>query len=133
MQLKLKELLQLARGPEELIMQGLNVPGPLQKLLYQDVPASAAFDLVPLAEALEKEIERYDSVRNPLLQKFGEQKEGSNYYEIQPENKEAFYNEMNEILEKEVNLPDVKIKASQLGNAKMSAGDLIKLKEFIES
>ena len=133
MQLKLKELLQLARGPEELIMQGLNVPGPLQKLLYQDLPASAAYDLVPLAEALEKEIERYDSVRNPLLQKFGEQKEGTNYYEIQPENKEAFYNEMNEILEKEVSLPDVKIKASQLGNAKMSAGDLIKLKEFIES
>lgn len=126
MKLKLKEILELT--------QSLNEGGsPLQKLLNQDLPVVTAFDLVPLAEAIQKELERYESVRMPLLQKYGESKEDSNYYEIKLDEQESFFTEMNELLDREVALPDVKVKPDVLGDAKLSAADLIKLKRLIEN
>ena len=133
MKLKLHELLQIARGPENLINQGVNVAGPLQKLLYQDLPASAAFDLMPLTEAVEKEIKRFEEVKGKLFEKYGERKEESNMIEIKNENLKKFQDELTPVLEKEIDLPDVKIKSSQLGDVKISSGDLLRLKHFIEN
>ena len=125
MDCKLKDLLQLAQS------QDPKSASTLQKLLNQDLPASTSFDLMPLAEAIEKEVERYESVRKPVLEKYGEVKEDTNMVEIKEENREEFIEEMNELLEKEVELPSVKISKEILADAKLSTIDLLKLKSFI--
>ena len=132
MKLKLHELLQIARGPENLNGQGINVAGPLQKIFYQDLPASTALDLVPLTEAVEKEVSRFEDVKKKLFEKYGEKNEENNMIEIKNENLVKFQEEINPVLEKEVELPDVKIKKTHLEDVKLSAGDVVKLKQFIE-
>ena len=101
----------------------------LNKLATEPLPLRAAFRLKGIGKKAREEYLKYDEVRKEALQKHGLKNEDGTLKVDEKNNAQfdeagirAFSNELNELLSMDVELPT--LKASELGNVKLSANDL---------
>lgn len=105
--------------------------GSLKKLLNADLDVDDALQLQELAAAVESDIIPAQRVKFSLLQKFGKDK-GNGVFEIT--NVDKYNEEFEKLSEKDLELPNVELKVEKLKEAgvKLSANDLIVLKNIIK-
>ena len=108
--------------------QIVNASQPLNGLLSEKLPISAAFKLSSIAKKVEEVLKSYDEIRNKLVEKYGE----DNQISPESENWEDFVKEMNELLATDQTLTVDKVKKSDLNGCKISASDLMALEFMIK-
>jgi hypothetical protein len=109
----------------------------LRKLANQEIPLRTAFALKGIISNVSNELKKYDEVRNEALQRFGEKDETGQLivdkdsnYQLSPENRKLFVDEMNNLISTTVNVGSVSVK--DLGDkCALSASELITLDSVI--
>lgn len=113
------------------LIQLLNMKKVIEKLLPQDVPVLVGYDLMKIARMFESEIEMYNKVRIKIYKKYG--KEGKDKkITIVPDKIETANKDLQNLLNKEVDIKVKKIKLSSLGDVKLSTVDLLKIELLME-
>lgn len=106
----------------------------LSNLLKQNMPVQLAYKLSKLSKAINDELKHFEEQRNNLIIKYGKETDGN--YQIDPEDKEAvknYINDLNKLAEVEIEIAYKPIKIDQLGSElKISPNDLAKLSVFFE-
>jgi len=106
----------------------------LSNLLKQNMPVQLAYRLSKLSKAINDELKHFEEQRNKLIIKYGKEIDGN--YQIDPEDKEAvknYINDLNKLAEVEIEIAYKPIKIDQLGSElKISPNDLAKLSVFFE-
>lgn len=111
----------------------------LKVLANKSLKGKTAYRVSRLLRELEKEFSLFNDTRGELIKKYGEKDENgelkvneNNEYTIAPENIQAFYNEINEILGNEVEINGNKIPLAEIGELDFTPNDMIALEPFIE-
>lgn len=110
----------------------------VNKLIKAEVPISTAYKLKSVVKTLGEEQKKFEDLRTSLIEKYAPKnkkgeivKNEDGGYAVAEKNKEAFFEEIKELLNVEVELP--KIKVSELGTKlEMSAQDLTVLEGLLE-
>lgn len=103
----------------------------LNNLLSKEVKGSIAFDLISNIKEIKIHVENYNIIRNSLFKKYGEEKE-NNSSAIKPENIEQFKKEMEELLDKDIDVNIKKIKKEVLNNIQIKPIELMGLEWLFE-
>lgn len=101
------------------------------KLLNEKLSIKTLYKLHKILEAVLKEIKFFDERRIELVKKYGEVNSDNNV-EVTNENLEAFYKELSELLDIEVDLQIPKFTNEELENVEMSYIEFNKIRHFIE-
>lgn len=102
----------------------------LNRIIDQDLPIATAYKLSKLAKAVREELSSIEEARIKLIQKYGEDTEGS--WKVKKENEPKFHEEMAELLDQEVELNCDPIKVADLGASfTLSAIDVANLDTLI--
>jgi len=83
---------------------------PLQKLMEVKLPVRASAQIAKLALALNGSLKVIDDVRNGLVKKYGEEKDGETRVEEKSESFQKFIEEFNELMEMEEEVKFEKVK-----------------------
>jgi vacuolar-type H+-ATPase subunit I/STV1 len=118
----------------------INSTSSFQKLSTTDMPGKLAYTVARNIRKLEIEIKSFDDARNTLFAKYGEDVEEKNikteevkkFKRIKKENIEQFQKEVNEILEKEVDVDIWKIKVVELEKVNLPPTLLLNVNFMIE-
>ena len=98
------------------------IKGSLSKLLVADnIPARAAYRATKFTKALVRELELLEETRVELVKKYGEK--AGDGLAVPPKHEEAFQGAFGEVLEEEVELPEIQLAVGDLENAKLSMLD----------
>jgi hypothetical protein len=111
----------------------------LKTLANKSLKGKTAYRVSRLLRELEKEFSLFNDTRGELIKKYGEKDENgelkvneNSEYTIAPENIQAFYNEINEILGNEVEINGNKIPLAEIGELDFTPNEMIALEPFIE-
>lgn len=105
----------------------------IEKLVEQDVPVSAGYDLMKIVKTFDIELELYTKAKKKLFDKYGKEDKEKKSVSIPKEKVEAFKKDLEKLLDKEIKLEVTKIKVSSLGNTvKLSTIELLKIDLIIE-
>ena len=111
----------------------------LKVLANKSLKGKTAYRVSRLLRELEKEFSLFNDTRGELIKKYGEKDENgelkvneNSEYTIAPENIQAFYNEINEILGNEVEINGNKIPLAEIGELDFTPNEMIALEPFIE-
>lgn len=115
-----------------------NFQSALSKLTKSNVPLKTAFILKGALEKVQKELEKYEECRKEALDRLGDKDEEgnlatdeNNQIKFSEENLKTFYEEMNELLKTEMDIPTVTV--DQLGDkCEITAEELMALGEMIK-
>ena len=77
---------------------------PLQNLMSVKLPVKASYNVAKLANKLNEQLKVIDDVRNGLIKKYGEEKDGQIIVAQDSENFVKFAEEIGELMEKEEKL-----------------------------
>jgi len=104
----------------------------IEKIIKLDIPVMAAWDLMKIVKDLDTELEIYSKARKKLFNKYGEVDEKTKNQKIKEDKVEDFKKDIEELLNKEIEIKTKKIKISSLGNLKLSTADLLTIDILIE-
>jgi len=105
----------------------------LNKIFSSPMDFKTAYRLKRIAEKVNSGLKDFDTVKDELVTKFGEVKEGR--VSVPPASMEKFQEAMKPVFEKEIDLDIELIPISMLEKAglRLSANDLISLDKFIKN
>jgi hypothetical protein len=103
----------------------------LQNLITQPLPATTAFRLARLVQALNPELEAYEVTRKKLCEQHGTLDTESNTYKFEPAAQAVFAKEMDALLDSEVEIAGEKVRLDFLSQAHLSVVDALNLQWLI--
>lgn len=111
----------------------------IKYLMQSSLSAPIAYQVMLLGENIEKESQAYNSLRNTLIEKYGERNENNELFKnadgtvnIVKESIENFNKEIKQILQTEITLDIEPIEIKDLGDINISPAQLFKLKKYIK-
>lgn len=106
----------------------------LKELESEKFPFIAFYRLTAILEALSPIVKRYEETKNKLIiEKYGAEKEGEpGNYEVKPENKEVFYEDINKLFSEKEEITVKKIKLEDISSIKMDITFSSVLSQFVE-
>lgn len=111
----------------------LKVSAALTKLSGRPLPIKTSYSISKALTAVNSEIKIYDKERIKLLEKHGTLNEDKTEYIFDtPEKEQAFYKELEELLDVEVEINAHPVKLTEDCKIPISAQDIIDLGDFIE-
>ena len=123
MKLKNRELLMIADS--------------LNRLITKDYPVTLSFKLSKLTRLVNQELEDYNKSFQSLWEKYGQPIEKSGEKtgekEIKPENRKAYTDELEKLLEQEADINFQPIPLKDFGNTTIQTRDLMNLEKVIKS
>jgi hypothetical protein len=103
----------------------------LENLSNCPLSISIAWELKKFIKAINPEYVSFEELRNQKVLQYGKKVEGSQQWNVLPENNDAFQKDMAELLNKDIDVTIPQFKISDLGNVSLSASDLIMLDYLI--
>lgn len=96
------------------------------------LPGPIAFDAISVMEAVQSQLDRYGKARDKIIEEYGEEQNGSK--KLTPSSNPKAFQELDELMDKEIELPDFKMGTKEFENALMRlegarAADLMYLKK----
>ncbi len=104
----------------------------IEKILKVDMPVKEAFQWGKLVKAVNEELAQFEDCRKKLVNKYVD-KDSDGKYNLPEENRDAFNNEIRELLAIEVELDMTPLDLSKLGDIKVSVIDIMALEPFVVS
>lgn len=105
----------------------VNSVSALQEVSKLSFPATQAFELAKMLETANEELSLYDKVRNAkILQYSSDQKK------VDDDKIDDFFKDINELLEKEIELPDFRLEKSDFEEKDITAQQVMLLKWLIK-
>ena len=111
------------------LIQIKSVENSLVKLLSTDLPIKTAYRLSKLAKSIKKELEHIEEFRVNLVKKHGTVDDKGNT-NVTPENLPAFNKDYSDLMNTECQVSFFEIKIHELGDAKLSALDILNIEGF---
>lgn len=102
----------------------------LAKLLNAELPIQVSFRLSKLIKRINEELVEFESSRQKLFEKYGEQQADSTI-KIKDEFQKEFLSQINALLGEQIELPDVKVSISEISDLKFSAIEMAALEPWI--
>jgi hypothetical protein len=112
----------------------LNAQPALQRLAAEKLPVRVAYRLKKNLDQVERELRHYEAFRRELIQKYGRQT-GPDAWEIPADDQEAvavYSRELGELLDCEADMALRPMRVDDLGEIRMSAGDLMAMAWLFE-
>ena len=104
----------------------LEIKQSLEKLISLDIPIKTAFKISKSIKNFNDEYAAFEDSKIKLFKKYGEENEKGNL-EIKKENTEKFKKELEDLMEIKINIKVPKVTLKELGDIKISAGDIANL------
>lgn len=103
----------------------LNAKPTIEKLLGEPLPAIMAYELRKFFKIIEEEFDNFNKIKNDKIIEYGEKKEDGTYF-IDKDNKnyQKFIDEINELLDKEIEINSPKLNIENLKDTKLSVFDI---------
>lgn len=107
-------------------------------LVDQPMRAKIAYKFSLIIDAIEKENNKYNYIRNQLIQKYAERDEKNNLmekdncYNIPPNKIQEFNRELNELLDTELNLYIVPLELEDIENFELTPRQLFRINKYIK-
>lgn len=99
----------------------------LSKLLTASgIPVRVAYRATKFSKFVQKEVTELEEQRLALVRKYGKE-DGHGGVRVMPDQEEAFKLDYEQVLEEEVELPEIKIKVDDLANAGLTMLDIANL------
>lgn len=105
----------------------VNSVAEVRELRQLKFKASLTFSLVNFMNHLNKEMQSYEEVRNKKILEYSTDKK-----KVDDDKIPLFMDEMNSLLEKEIEVPDFKLKESDFSGSDISPDHIFRLKWLIE-
>lgn len=102
----------------------------LTKLLTAELPIQVSFRLSKLIKKINEELIDFESSRQKLFEKYGEQLD-NNTITIKPEFQQEYLEQINSLLGEPVELPEVKVSITEISDLKISAVDTAALEPWL--
>jgi len=99
----------------------------LSKIFDKDVNIKIAYRLGKLLKRLSEEMKTLEENRIELVKKHGSTDEKTSQVSVAPENTPAFYKELGELMQIEIDIPFEPIILEELEDIKLSATDILRL------
>ena len=109
----------------------VNGKAALSKLLNEPLPIKASYRLSKIIRKVESELKDFEAKRFELIKKYGAEDQEKQTWTVIPENVETFTKEINDLLSLEISLELDALHVEELGNASISATELLQLEGFI--
>lgn len=109
----------------------LEIKSSLEKLVSLDVPIKTAFKIGNSIKNFNNEYAAFEDSKMKLFKKYGEENEDGNL-KIKEENIEKFKKELEDLMDIEINIKVPKVTLKELGDIKISAGDIANLDILIK-
>lgn len=114
------------------ISQLLDMKPVIEKLVEQDVPVSAGYDLMKLVKLFDSELGLFNASKKKLFDKYGKEDKEKKTISIPKEKIEVCKKDFESLLNKEIKIEVKKVKVGSLGDIKLTTIDLLKIELIIE-
>jgi len=103
----------------------------LSKIFEKDLNIKIAYRLGQLLKRLSEEMKTLEEHRVELVKKHGTVDEETKQVSVAPENTPAFYKELGELMNIDIDIPFEAIPLADFGDIELSAADVLKLSDKI--
>lgn len=112
----------------------LNSSQVLKKVIGTKLKAKTSWSLIKLIKQLEMEEQNFNEVKTNKIKEFGEYNSENDTYFISPENPnfKTVTQELTEVLQTKIEIPDIKIKLSEIENLEFTIEELLAIEWLIE-
>lgn len=102
----------------------------LEQHMQNKIPVKTAFKWNKMGRAIAEDVQFFRTRYTELFQKYGKEENGT--YTILPENVDKYNEEMKELLEVEVEAPEIKFTLDEFEGLEITPEELLPLMNFIE-